>query len=174
MIEIKLNIDVDNLKKRLTERGENIRKGIVRGLDEVARQMQHAAKTYAPRNQGQLAAGIGRTLDAPNLRAYVVARVDHAAYMETGTRPGYGPNAGQPRGAPPVNDILQWVALKLGLPLKEAKGVAFIIARSIGRKGVKPHPFFKPAFEQVAPNATKIVQDHIHQALDVETSVAVR
>lgn len=48
----------------------------------------------------------------------------------------YGRRAGQ--RAPPSRVLEPWVRRKLGVPAKAAPGVAFLIARSIKRRGLKP------------------------------------
>ena len=80
----------------------------------------------------------------------------YAYYVEFGRRAGKWP---------PFDDILQWVKIRRIAKLhnrEERKGLgvtklqdymtetyttAFLIQRSIGKKGTKPHPFLKPAFE---------------------------
>lgn len=81
----------------------------------------------------------------------------YAYYVEFGRRAGKWP---------PFDEILQWVKLRriaklhnrqerkeLGVSkfqdyIVETYNTAFLIQRSIGKKGTKPHPFLKPAFEK--------------------------
>jgi hypothetical protein len=53
----------------------------------------------------------------------------YAIIIERGRRPGATP--------PPVKALIPWVKRKLGVSTAEAKGVAYVVARSIGRKGTK-------------------------------------
>ena len=62
----------------------------------------------------------------------------YASYVEHGRKPGKMP--------PP--DILEaWAYKKFRLSHKEARLAAWALARSIAKKGTKPHPFFEPAVE---------------------------
>lgn len=81
----------------------------------------------------------------------------YAYFVEFGRRAGKWP---------PFDEILQWVKLRriailhnrqerkeLGVSklqdyIVETYNTAFLIQRSIGKKGTKPHPFLKPAFEK--------------------------
>jgi len=77
---------------------------------------------------------------------------------------------------PPIAAILPWVLLKhldsgglntgvatskrarVGRADREkiARSIAFLIARAIGKHGIKPRPFMKPAYDMHAPNTRKI------------------
>lgn len=62
----------------------------------------------------------------------------YASYVEHGRKPSKMP--------PP--DILEaWAYKKFRLSHKEARSMAWAMARSIAKKGTKPHPFFEPAVE---------------------------
>ena len=62
----------------------------------------------------------------------------YARYVEYGRKPGKMP--------PP--DILEaWAYKKFRLSHKEARSMAWALARSIAKKGTKAHPFFEPAVE---------------------------
>lgn len=81
----------------------------------------------------------------------------YAYYVEYGRRAG---------GFPPIDVIVQWVKKKLRIRKEnEANGIGFMIARSIAKKGTKPHPFFAPAIDK-NENA---VMDYIAEELEKET-----
>ena len=62
----------------------------------------------------------------------------YASYVEYGRKPGKMP--------PP--DILEaWAYKKFRLSHKEARSMAWALARSIAKKGTKARPFFEPAVE---------------------------
>lgn len=64
----------------------------------------------------------------------------YPAVIEFGRAPG---------AMPPPQALERWVHLKLGVPEAEAPGVAFTIARAIGRRGIKGRFPFKRGWEQV-------------------------
>lgn len=59
--------------------------------------------------------------------------------MEFGRRPG--------ARMPPPSALERWVRLKLGVPPNRVAGVAFVIARSIARKGIKGRFFMKKGLD---------------------------
>lgn len=64
----------------------------------------------------------------------------YAYYVEFGRRAGKWP---------PFRYIYEWVRVRhMAADDKEARSVAFLIQRSIGKKGTKPHPFLRPAYEK--------------------------
>lgn len=64
----------------------------------------------------------------------------YAYYVEFGRRAGKWP---------PFRFIYEWVRVRhMTADDKEARSIAFLIQRSIGTKGTKPHPFLRPAFEK--------------------------
>ena len=62
--------------------------------------------------------------------------VPYAIPVELGTKPHF----------PPVTALIDWVVMKLGVPEKEAKSVAFLVARKISRSGTKAAHMFRDGF----------------------------
>ena len=84
-------------------------------------------------------------------------------YIESGRRPGK---------MPPVSAIENWIKVKQILPrpltLKSGKSVvptipqlSFLIARKIGRDGIRPRPFFKQSFEEAKREFLHIIEEAI-------------
>lgn len=59
--------------------------------------------------------------------------------MEHGRAPGK---------MPPPKALERWVHLQLGVPNEQALGVAYVVARSIARKGIKGRKFMEQGWEQ--------------------------
>ena len=68
--------------------------------------------------------------------------LQYGVYVESGRRPG--------AKQPPVNPILKWIEQRGIVPDEgtSKRSLAFLIARSIGEKGIRPTPFMKAAVKQ--------------------------
>lgn len=74
----------------------------------------------------------------------------YAYYVEFGRRSGKWP---------PFRFIYEWVRIRhFTKDDEEARQIAFFIQRSIGKKGTKPHPFLKPAYEKNKPLLVAILK----------------
>lgn len=72
--------------------------------------------------------------------------IAHAIPVEIGTRPHF----------PPVQPLEDWVMKKLGVPEKEAHGVAFLVARKIAARGTLAIGMFHRAFNEQRPRIETI------------------
>ena len=67
---------------------------------------------------------------------------------------------------PPVSALIPWVKKKLRINKpKQQKQVAFLIARSIMHNGIKPKPFFYPAYEKVIKGIAGRIINAVNNAL---------
>ena len=62
----------------------------------------------------------------------------------------------QPGRMPPVDAIELWVIRKLGIQPPEAHGVAYLIARTIGRRGTKGAGMFHKGFQNALPTVDNL------------------
>jgi hypothetical protein len=118
---------------------------------------QVAART--PVNTGQLRQSITHQILSPfpNLIGQVGSPLPYAPVMEEGRRPG--------AKMPPVDAIKLWVVRKLGIPPEEADGVAFVIARSIARKGIEGRHMFQEGLEVSEPHINRLFDDAIARSV---------
>ena len=72
----------------------------------------------------------------------------YGRFVRGGRRPGR---------RPPIEALIPWVQKKLGVPASRVRSVAFLIARKIGKKGIKPNPYHERALEQATPQIQYIV-----------------
>ena len=81
-------------------------------------------------------------------RVYSTIKSVYPAVIEFGRRPG--------ARRPPVSALIEWVVSKWGAENEnEARSKAFILARSIGRKGIKARPILLKAWNAAKGNVTQ-------------------
>lgn len=61
----------------------------------------------------------------------------YPAVIERGRKPG---------SMPPSSALVRWVRIRLKVPAKQAKSVAFLVARKIGRRGIMGRFFLRKAW----------------------------
>ena len=67
---------------------------------------------------------------------------------------------------PPVSALIPWVKKKLRINNpKQQKQVAFLVARSIMQNGIKPKPFFYPAYEKALKGISGRIINAVNKAL---------
>lgn len=132
----KLNMSFEQFARELNlvckEALKNLGQRIVSEAQTILRRKRNVA-TGLLINSGAVKEGADNAILAgfPTIYAY---------YVEFGRKAGKWP---------PFRYIYEWVRVShLSADDKEARSTAFLIQRSIGTKGTKPHPFLKPAFEK--------------------------
>ncbi len=85
----------------------------------------------------------------------VSAPSEYAEVVEEGRRPG--------QRMPPSSALVTWVEKKLGVPEEHAAGVAFVIARSIGKRGFAGAHMFREGVK-----ATMAHMEHEAAQLGIE------
>ena len=123
-------------------------------------------------NNGELYRTISYSVSTVNSGWVIsVSLADYWKYVEYGRRPGK---------MPPVSAIENWIKVKQILPrpltLKSGKSVvptipqlSFLIARSIGRRGIAPKPLFQKSFEAAKQQFIQVIKDAITQ--DIKESL---
>lgn len=107
---------------------------LARGAEEVARE----ERRLAPKAFSTLANSI-RAQRMGRLHYRVGPGVNYARPVEEGRKPGQQPGT--------ANGLMEWVKQKTGLDGKALDRRTFIIARAIGRRGIRPQPYARPAYE---------------------------
>jgi hypothetical protein len=97
-------------------------------------------EAYTPVASGLLAGGITHVEDVSDTGVIgtVFSSSPYAEAVELGTKPHF----------PPIAPLVDWVIQKLGVPEKDARGVAFLVARKISRVGTKGHHMFSRALDK--------------------------
>lgn len=86
--------------------------------------------------------------------ATVYNKQHYAIVIEKGRRPGRRP--------PPRDALIEWVRVKLGVSAKDAPRVAFLVARSIGIKGIAARPILGDKMIQLRIQKTLTGAVYIH------------
>jgi len=160
-----LRVDVNELRQvgfEWAKAPEALLKRLANAIDETAAVGQAEARLGAPVFTGELANSIqiraAQLVASPPallMRGEVVTNVAHGVVMEEGRRPG--------ARQPPFGPIRRWVYLLVRRGRMDVRwtgekdeqdqidSAAFVIARSIGRKGISPRRFMAKAAEKIEP-----------------------
>lgn len=126
---------------------------LVERVELVAQYLAGVVSRTAPVNFGHLAQSFGALpataeggidVQPPTgdrtVHGRVFSSLPHAIVMEEGRTPG--------ARMPPLPAIALWAQRKLGLGVEEAEAAAYVIARSIARKGIEGRHFAQKAVDQ--------------------------
>lgn len=117
-----MNIEYTNLENKVREAGEALRETYKDRL-----------KSGGISATGKLFDSVGYRLEVNEGDIYLYFKAeDYYIHIEKGRKPN--------SQMPPVEAIRKWMIAR-GIPDKP--GTAFVIARSIGKKGIKPKPFLR-------------------------------
>jgi hypothetical protein len=81
----------------------------------------------------------------------------HSAVVEEGRRPN--------RRAPPSQVMYEWARRRLGLSDQEARRVAFLMARAVGRRGLRGRHILRDNMEEVLRLVEQEVQREVQKEL---------
>lgn len=136
------------MAQRLTDYSRSVKREANRELRIGAENILELAKANAPDSTGALKAS-GLVIARQTASGSTIYSVEfggekapYALYVHEGTLPR--------SKMPPFQNIVQWVEINLGLTGKEARRVAFAIARSI-KQGQPPNKFLERAFRNQVP-----------------------
>lgn len=125
---------------------------MARGAEETAREM----KREAPKASSLLTNSIKADQLEP-LRWWVGPHVRHALYVHRGRRPG--------GKMPPLQRILDWVRIVLRPPANKRRETAFLVARKIRNRGIKPNQFALRTHATMEPIIQRQVAGDIRQLI---------
>lgn len=164
---------LDELRRNLNKKSVEIDEAGKEGLKRVGAKILATAKENLQKNNS-IATGQVRNsgvVEAKENDIDVVFKSLHASAVEFGRRAGK---------QPPTDNILEWIKKK-GIAdtttarggrrkrgedfYKRAKSLAYLIARKIGKFGVKARPFLYPAFRQNEDEVMRILTSSIKKKL---------
>ena len=142
MLEPKIKADLKSLETLTQRYPEESRTARISRITEALLLLEKVIKRKTPEGGGPI--HIRDTMfGKPSLHGDVVygtfgTPAIYGASLEYGTKPHF----------PPVSPLQFWVERKLGISGKEARGVAFAIARAISVRGTKGVHMFEKGFEE--------------------------
>jgi len=168
-----LNLEgLDNINKKIAELDKKVKQEVSNEINASALKIQSDAKRLAPNNFGELRGSIKLSPESTGSLTYIVAATaSYAAYVEFGTGgkvsipAGFEEDASKFKGGKNgtfkdmVEALTLWVKRKGIGNGKNNKGLAYVIARSILEKGLRPQPFLIPAYEQEKPKLIKRLKE---------------
>lgn len=128
----------DELQAAFRRAPQLLREELGRAMTEADQLLEREVKDLTPTASGLTRNSIfshEQALESGALGVVGTAQ-PHAVYVELGTKPHF----------PPLEPLQDWVRTKLGLPEKEARGVAYLIARAIAARGTLGVGMFHRAF----------------------------
>lgn len=158
-------LGVDALKRNIDNFNDHTKARVKQVINKHALNLMNEAKRECPVDMGQLRASIQPSFfNQGGLTAEVSTNVGYGAFVEFGTGPlGRSTYRGElpadyvhgPGGKmPPLEPIREWCRRHHINP-----NLAFVIARKIGRHGMKARPFMWPALEKVRPEYERELRD---------------
>lgn len=132
----------DELQAAWAKAPDIVRQELTRAMWEAELQLEPAIQAETPEGayknlRSSIAAQTPR-VSADTVLGVVGTAAAYAIPVELGTKPHF----------PPILPLVDWVIAKLGVPEKEAKGVAFLIARKISRRGTTGAAMFRKGFDK--------------------------
>jgi hypothetical protein len=136
-------------RRRVFKKMRTLFKGAERHYEKAMHQsvltLQAEVVTRTPVGVGDGPTGHARaninsevTRQPNSITGRVKSASDHIAALEKGSRPHF----------PPVDALVSWVRLVLGVPEKQVRSVAFLVARAISRRGTKAHGMFETGWKK--------------------------
>jgi hypothetical protein len=147
MSNLQISIEAPAIDPQIKRLGNYDQRWLVRTKDAMSKTVllvEAGSKEEAPVWRGHLRRSLSSKVEAVSsvITGRVGSNLDSAypATMENGRLPG--------SKMPPPSALERWVELVLGVPEAEAPGVAFVVARSIARKGIKGVFFLKRTYTE--------------------------
>jgi hypothetical protein len=149
-------ISLTKFQRAVLELDPNMKAATVKGLKAAALRTQglvvdeiQNAEPNAAVDRGELAGSVHTRMHSDG--ATVEVRAPHAVFIDQGTRPHM----------PPLAPLAEWAMRKFGVNEKQARAIAWGVAKKIEKYGTAPRHFMQKAFERSKP----VIQSEIRKAL---------
>jgi hypothetical protein len=163
-VEIRIDFEaLVKLQAQMRQAPHVVREELLKAMTEADAKIEAQVKELAPRGaSGDLqrsVIGQEREVGPFGVEGLVTSPLNYVVPVELGTKPHF----------PPVEALIDWVKAKLGVTGdKEARSVAFLVARKISRRGTKGQAMFEKTLEHMTPEIHAIfgaAQDRIAERI---------
>ncbi|MBO9493854.1 HK97 gp10 family phage protein [Thalassotalea sp. G20_0] len=158
MLKLDITLDDDQLQKAVQKAPGALRHRLKAAVSRGAAELSRDARGFAPKAFTTLTNSIRSRVDG-ELSRIVGPNVDYGVYVENGAGPG---------GAPSLQSVLDWVRVKRitpNNPQHDEQDLAFMIRRSIARKGTEPQKYMEPAVDAKRDRITGLMHSAVSNAL---------
>lgn len=156
--DVSVRFEADGLRRMMAQAPDIMLEELTAGVTEASMLAEREIRERTPTSgAGILRESIGAMpveFTSEAVRGGVATSLAYAAPVETGSVPHM----------PPVGPLVDWVERKLGLRDKEAKGVAWAIARKIAAHGTEGAWMFRDGFAAVEPQIMEILGAAVDRA----------
>ncbi|MDA8107566.1 MAG: hypothetical protein M0015_02925 [Betaproteobacteria bacterium] len=142
-------VGLDELQWSWAQAPDIARAELAAAMTEADSLLEREVKEATPTAHGLLRGSIFgvEEVSATQVLGVVGTAMQHAIPVELGSKPHF----------PPIEPLIDWVRVKLGITGdKEAKGVAFAIARTIASRGTLGVGMFHRTFARLQPQLNAI------------------
>ena len=154
-MRIEIEIDDSGARRRLDQLPGRVVTAVEAALSRGAMELARAARDKAPKAFSTLTNSIKADKAGP-LHYIVAPHVMYAPFVEHGRPPGKQPGT--------ANGLMEWVRQKTGLQGTALNSRTFVIARAIGRRGIKAQPYMWPAIEAHRDRIVERVRESAQRA----------
>jgi hypothetical protein len=154
-MDITVTIDDARVRRGLERFPDRITAAVEVALRRGAMEMARTARGYAPKAFSTLMNSIKADRVGP-LHYVVAPHVNYGPFVERGRGAGKQPGT--------VNGLMEWVKQKTGLEGKALDRKTYVIARAIGRRGIKRHAYMRPAMLLHTDMIVARVRESAHRA----------
>ncbi|SIO94658.1 hypothetical protein [Vibrio spartinae] len=159
MRELTIELNTSVLDAVLRKAPEVLGTYLQKGLRSAGAYVSRSAKEEAPKSETTLTHAI-RAHAVGELQQMVTSHLNYNGMVVTDT---------QPQGVPPVRSILDWIRVKRiqpHNPKHSQRDLAFIMARSIARKGTVGNDFYDRAADETEDKVAKVLHSSVIHGLN--------
>lgn len=148
-MNLSIGLDDTGVRRAIASAPARMASAVELAIQRAAMELAREARRRAPKAFSTLTNSILPTRVAP-LHWRVSTGTNYARSVEEGRLPGQMP--GTSKG------LMEWVRFRTGLTGKPLDRATFVIARAIGRRGIKPANYMLGAFEATEDRIRDLVR----------------